>query len=95
MKGKTMNKHSDRDYKDGGFVNDEEERKYLEDMNEATQKLVIEQRSNYGAVTFYPVNEEAHIFAEIARTKTLTVDVIKLAKKLGYEIEVKTNAVTF
>ena len=64
-------------------------------MKGKTMKLVIEQRSNYGAVTFYPVNEEAHIFAEIARTKTLTIDVIKLAKKLGYEIEVKTNAVTF
>lgn len=58
-------------------------------------KLIVEQKSNYGAVTFYPVNSEAQIFADIARTKTLTVDVIKLAQKLGYEIEVKTNAVTF
>jgi hypothetical protein len=64
-------------------------------MKGNNMKLVIEQRNNYGAVTFYPVNEEAFIFAEIARTKTITVDVIKLAKKLGYEVEVKTNVVTF
>lgn len=58
-------------------------------------KLIIEQRRNYGAVSFYPINEEAKIFAQVAGTKTLTVDVIKLAQKLGFEIEVTVQTVAF
>lgn len=49
--------------------------------------LKVSVRSNYGAPAIYPANEAAQIFADIAGTKTLKVDTLAKAKKLGYRIE--------
>jgi hypothetical protein len=56
------------------------------------QTLIIEAKSNYGNQVFYPVNECARLFAEIAGTKTLGLDTIKKAKLLGFVVEVKQPA---
>ena len=58
------------------------------------QTLIIEAKSNYGNQVFYPVNECAKLFAEIAGTKTLALDTIKKAKLLGFAVEVKHPSFT-
>ncbi len=58
------------------------------------QTLIIEAKSNYGNQVFYPVNECAKLFAEIAGTKTLGLDTIKKAKLLGFVVEVKQPSYT-
>ncbi len=50
--------------------------------------IQIEIRNVYGNETIYPANETAATFARIAGTKTLRPDTIKLAKALGYAVEV-------
>ncbi len=45
----------------------------------------------YGVATLYPVCEKAQMFADIAKTKTLTRPTVSLVKRLGYEIEVVTE----
>ena len=52
-------------------------------------KITIEQRDQYGATVYHPICDDAHRFARIARTKTLTLDALQLIKALGYQIEVK------
>lgn len=36
----------------------------------------------------YPANDAAHIFANIARQKTLSRETLKNAKALGYDVQV-------
>jgi hypothetical protein len=62
--------------------------------NTMHQTLIIEAKSNYGNQVFYPVNECAKLFAEIAGTKTLGLDTIKKAKLLGFVVEVKQPSYT-
>lgn len=57
-------------------------------------KITIEQRDQYGARVFFPVCDNAQRFAQIAKTKTLTLDTLQLIKALGYQIEVNRPAVT-
>lgn len=54
--------------------------------------IVIQVKSNYGALTAYPVCEKAKLFAAIAGTKTLTTQTLQQIKRLGYEIEQQTEA---
>jgi hypothetical protein len=58
------------------------------------QTLIIEAKSNYGNQVFYPVNETAQVFANIAGTKTLSLDTIRQAKRLGFAVEVKQPVIT-
>ena len=58
------------------------------------QTLIIEAKNNYGNQVFYPVNECAKLFAEIAGTKTLGLDTIRQAKRLGFSVEVKQPVIT-
>jgi len=46
----------------------------------------------YGTEMIYPANSVAQIFADIARQKTLSRETLKLAKALGYEIQVQQPA---
>lgn len=55
-------------------------------------KITIEQRDQYGAPVFFPVCDNAHRFARIAKTKTLTLDTLHQIKLLGYEINCKLPA---
>jgi hypothetical protein len=54
-------------------------------------KLICQIRvaNNYGIETFYPVDENAKLFARIAGTITLTRVTLELIDQLGYEIEIK------
>jgi hypothetical protein len=54
--------------------------------------IQIEVRNVYGNETIYPANETAKTFAAIAGTKTLKSETLKLAKSLGYKVELVQNA---
>lgn len=60
---------------------------YLNNVGLPGLALQISVRSNYGAPAIYPANEAARIFADIAGTKTLKVDTLAKAKRLGFRIE--------
>lgn len=44
-------------------------------------------KSVYGEVKAYPANEAAQLFADIAGTKTLTMEALRKIQALGYEIK--------
>jgi len=48
--------------------------------------ITIQTKSVYGNEAHYPVCEKAQGFAQIAGTKTLTVQTLKLIQMLGYDI---------
>ena len=50
--------------------------------------LRIEIRNVYGEDKAYPAGPVARTFADIAGTKTLRIETLKLAKVLGYRIEI-------
>jgi hypothetical protein len=54
--------------------------------------IQIEIRNVYGNETIYPANETAATFARIAGTKTLKPETLRLAKSLGYTIDVVPSA---
>ena len=51
-------------------------------------------KSVYGRRTIYPACEKSAIFAHIAGLKTLTDEMVKDIKALGYEITVVQEAAT-
>lgn len=50
--------------------------------------ITVSIRSNYGTQAIYPICEKAAAFAAIAGTRTLTPEVVKQIKALGYEVRV-------
>jgi hypothetical protein len=48
--------------------------------------ISIELRSVYGEVKAYPACEKARIFADLAGTKTLTGQTLRLVELLGFRI---------
>lgn len=48
----------------------------------------------YGNTTIYPLNEQAQVLAQIAGTKTLTPQTVKLAKLLGFHFEIVQPSTT-
>lgn len=50
--------------------------------------------THYDRELIYPVCDKAHVFAGIAKTKTLTRKTINLIKDLGYTIEIESNQPT-
>jgi hypothetical protein len=56
-------------------------------MMDNTLRVQLLVKQNYGNQALYPYNEEAHLFAKIANTKTLTTDVVKHIMSLGYKVE--------
>lgn len=46
----------------------------------------------YGQDRFYPSNENAKTICELMGRETLTHDQLKLCKKTGWEVEIKTEA---
>ena len=51
-----------------------------------TKKITIEIKDVFGVLKFYPVCEDALIFASIAGTKTLSEVNLRRILELGYEI---------
>jgi hypothetical protein len=56
--------------------------------------IEVEVRDVYGAAKYYPSCEKAQLFADIAGTKTLTLETIKKIEALGYSVKV-CRTVTF
>jgi len=52
-------------------------------------KLIVKVRQVYGNRVIYPACQLSRMFTEIAKTKTLTDDVIALLKRNGFAIEVE------
>jgi hypothetical protein len=50
------------------------------------KKIKLEIKSVYGEDKLYPACEDSKLFARIAKTKTITQDVLALIKKLEVEI---------
>lgn len=46
----------------------------------------LEVRQQYGRQALHPHNETAQLLADLAGTKTLTTDAVKLIMKLGYTV---------
>jgi hypothetical protein len=57
--------------------------------------VTIQQKEVYGEVKFYPLCANGKIFAELAKTKTLTTEALRLIKSLGYQIDVQHQKVNF
>jgi len=59
-----------------------------------TNTIEVEVKDVYGVTKYYPLCEKAQLFADIAGTKTLTVQVIKKIEALGFSIKA-SRTVTF
>ena len=59
-----------------------------------TNVIEVEVKDVYGVTKYYPICEQAQLFADIAGTKTLTVQVIKKIEALGFSIKA-SRTVTF
>lgn len=58
------------------------------------KSIVVKVVSQYGQKVIVPVCMSAITFADIAGTKTLTKESIKLIQSLGYAVNVKQEIVT-
>jgi hypothetical protein len=56
-------------------------------------QVLIEVKNNYGNTLYYPACINACKFAQIAATKTLSLQILKYIKELGYTITVKQKEV--
>ena len=56
------------------------------------QEIIVTIKNQYGTEVVYPVCEHAKLFARIANTKTLTLDVISTIKALGVAITVEQKS---
>lgn len=56
--------------------------------------IEVEVKDVYGVLKYYPLCEKAQLFADIAGTKTLTLQAIKKIEALGYSIRA-SRTVTF
>jgi len=52
-------------------------------------EITILRREQYGRVVYHPVCEGARTFAAIAGTKTLTQQVLRNIKLLGYKLNIQ------
>lgn len=46
--------------------------------------IKVERRNVYGVTKYYPVNDKAKLLARVAKTTTLTPEVLKCAQSLGF-----------
>ncbi len=52
-----------------------------------SKSITVKFTSNYGNMAVYPVCKDAHTFARLGGTKTLTLAALKLIEELGYTIQ--------
>lgn len=52
-------------------------------------KINVKAVKQYGVWVYYPVCGKSGLFAQIARTKTLTMDALTLIKEMGVDVEVQ------
>jgi hypothetical protein len=56
-------------------------------------QITVEVKNVYGNETVYPVCGTAKFFAQLAGTKSLTRDMLRAIKAMGFEITVQAPAV--
>ena len=56
-------------------------------------QITIELKWQYGNCAFYPLCETSKRFAQIAGTKTLTQDALRIIKLMGYTITQTTKEI--
>jgi hypothetical protein len=57
-----------------------------------TRTLTVTVRHNYGVATVYPACKQSSLFCAIARTKTLTDEMVRLLEANGYTLTVAAPA---
>lgn len=57
--------------------------------------IKISVKNVYGRETLYPACREARFFCNLARTRTITEDMMRLIRAQGHRIEVETPTVAF
>jgi hypothetical protein len=57
-------------------------------------EITVKIKPVYGVDNIYPVCPQAHLFARLANTKTLTRDSIKTIKDLGYTIKIEQQSIS-
>lgn len=50
------------------------------------ERVLLQEREVYGIPKFYPYNELAKKFCQIAKTKTMTFETIELIRAMGYDV---------
>jgi hypothetical protein len=63
-------------------------------FKEQQMSITIELKWNYGSCASYPVCETSKQFAQIAGTKTLTQEALRIIKAMGYTINQTTKEIT-
>jgi len=57
--------------------------------------IQVEQRSVYGSIKFYPINELAAQFAALMKQKSFDVTNLSDIKRMGIDIEIHVPSVSF
>ncbi len=55
----------------------------------------VQAKQVYGNQTYYPACVEAQLMADVAGTKTITENTLRILKRAGYEIIVQTEQYSF
>ena len=56
-------------------------------------KLTVRKESAWGNVRIVPVCETSKLLAQLAGTKTLTEEAVRIAKELGYTFELEREEI--
>ena len=58
-------------------------------------QITVQIRQVYGAETIYPACKTSAFFCALARTKTITAEMLRMIRAQGYEIAVEAPALRF
>ena len=58
-------------------------------------KITVQIRSVYGNETIYPACKQSVLFCGLARTKTITQEMMRMIVAAGYEVEVEAPKLRF
>ena len=56
-------------------------------------EITILRKDQYGRWVYHPVCDKAKVFANIAGTKTVTLETVRRIKELGYKINIQHEEV--
>lgn len=60
-----------------------------------TKQITISVRNVYGNETIYPACPQSVFFCGLARTKTITPEMLRMIRANGYEIKVEAPTIRF
>jgi hypothetical protein len=58
-------------------------------------QITVQVRQVYGVETIYPACKTSAFFCGLARTKTITAEMLRMIRAQGYEIAVEAPALRF